>query len=192
MINRRNYSGQLSAEVKGALRRTLLKLMLLLALFAGGFLLGYVTASLDAPPSDTRSTEAVLTPIPSELSRISIAVSDVPKASEGARSTEAVLTPIPSEPSPISTAAPEVGDAPKAIPVKTSTEVPPSAQLRSDEVRETQAWLKVLGFDPGPIDGSRGPQTSAAVKRYQAARHREETGELDRSLLQQVRQEVGH
>ena len=60
--------------------------------------------------------------------------------------------------------------------------LPCPALLSSAEVRETQAWLKVLGFDPGPIDGARGPQTKAAVLRYQAARQREETGELDVSF----------
>ena len=64
--------------------------------------------------------------------------------------------------------------------------------LTSDEVREMQAWLKAFGFDPGPIDGHAGARTKAAIKRYQSARHAEETGELDRSLLRKVRREAGH
>ena len=54
-----------------------------------------------------------------------------------------------------------------------------------------QAWLKAFGFDPGPIDGSPGSRTKAAVKRYQAARQTEETGLLDRSLLRKVRKDAG-
>src|SRR4030095_16605191 len=64
--------------------------------------------------------------------------------------------------------------------------------LNNDEIREMQAWLKAFGFDPGPIDGYPGARTTAAIKRYQAARQTEETGQLDRSLLRKVRREAGH
>ena len=67
-----------------------------------------------------------------------------------------------------------------------------AAALSNDEIREMQAWLKAFGFDPGPIDGYPGARTSAAVKRYQAARQTEETGVVDRSLLRKVRREAGH
>ena len=56
---------------------------------------------------------------------------------------------------------------------------------------ETQAWLNAFGFYSGPLDGLPGPQTTDAVKRYRTARQLEETSALDRSLLQQVRQQVG-
>jgi hypothetical protein len=36
-----------------------------------------------------------------------------------------------------------------------------------------------------------GPKTTVAVKRYRVARQMEEAGGLDRSVLQQVRQQVG-
>ena len=68
----------------------------------------------------------------------------------------------------------------------------PAVVLTNDEVREMQAWLKAFGFDPGPIDGYPGARTMAAVKRYQAARQAEETGQVDRSLLRKVRREAGH
>jgi peptidoglycan hydrolase-like protein with peptidoglycan-binding domain len=64
--------------------------------------------------------------------------------------------------------------------------------LSYDEVREMQAWLKAFGFDPGPLDGVPGSRTTAAVKRYQAARQTETSGQLDRSLLRQVRKDAGH
>jgi peptidoglycan hydrolase-like protein with peptidoglycan-binding domain len=64
--------------------------------------------------------------------------------------------------------------------------------LSNDEVREMQAWLKAFGYDPGPIDGYAGARTTAAVKRYQAARGTQETGQLDRPLLRQVRRQAGH
>jgi hypothetical protein len=37
-------------------------------------------------------------------------------------------------------------------------------------VRDIQARLRDLGFDPGPIDGIRGPKTIAAVKAFQLSR----------------------
>ena len=37
-------------------------------------------------------------------------------------------------------------------------------------VRGYRARLSELGFDPGPIDGVRGPKTIAAVRAFQAAR----------------------
>lgn len=65
-----------------------------------------------------------------------------------------------------------------------------TASLSYEEVRELQARLRGLGFDPGPVDGVAGPLTTAAIKRYQVARQRPETGLLERQLLQQARQEV--
>jgi peptidoglycan hydrolase-like protein with peptidoglycan-binding domain len=76
-------------------------------------------------------------------------------------------------------------------PGPVSTPIGNTRPLSSDEVLETQAWLKAFGFDPGPLDGLPGPQTTAAVKRYRTARQMEETDALDRSILQQVPQQVG-
>jgi peptidoglycan hydrolase-like protein with peptidoglycan-binding domain len=84
-------------------------------------------------------------------------------------------------------ATPEVSE-PKAIE-KPNTK---AASLSNGELRELQAWLKVLGFDPGPVDGLVGDRTTAAIKRYQSARQLEETGVPDRTLLRQVRKDMGH
>lgn len=90
---------------------------------------------------------------------------------------------------------------PPAVPPSVAPAMPPLPEkkaadravvLTNDEIREMQAWLKAFGFDPGPIDGYPGVRTTAAIKRYQAARQAEETGELDRSLLRKVRREAGH
>ena len=37
-------------------------------------------------------------------------------------------------------------------------------------VRDLQEALKVLGYDPGPIDGTFGPATETAVKAFQQAK----------------------
>jgi peptidoglycan hydrolase-like protein with peptidoglycan-binding domain len=44
--------------------------------------------------------------------------------------------------------------------------VPAFAQ-GSDTVRGVQQSLKDKGFDPGPVDGLNGPETRAALKKYQ-------------------------
>lgn len=41
--------------------------------------------------------------------------------------------------------------------------------VADDILKNYQAKLKRLGFDPGPLDGRRGPKTTAAVKRFQTA-----------------------
>jgi cell wall-associated NlpC family hydrolase len=41
---------------------------------------------------------------------------------------------------------------------------------RGPAVSDLQSKLKAAGFDPGPVDGSFGPRTEAAVRRFQASR----------------------
>ncbi len=48
--------------------------------------------------------------------------------------------------------------------------VPAFAQS-SDTVKSVQAALKDKGFDPGPVDGKNGPETKAALKKYQEQQH---------------------
>ncbi len=65
----------------------------------------------------------------------------------------------------------------------------PAAPLTQDEIREVQTLLKARAFDPGPIDGFNGPLTVAAIKKYEAANLRTQTGHLDRALLEAMRRE---
>jgi osmotically-inducible protein OsmY len=48
------------------------------------------------------------------------------------------------------------------------------------QVMEMQQALKAKGFDPGPIDGTVGPKTTAAVRAYQKAENLTLTGQMDR------------
>ena len=50
-------------------------------------------------------------------------------------------------------------------------------------VREAQRALRDLGYDPGPIDGIVGPQTHAALAKYQGAENLPVTGELDSETM---------
>ena len=57
------------------------------------------------------------------------------------------------------------------------------------DVRRVQTRLKALGFDPGPIDGIRGPLTDAAIvafKRSQGLKARAYVGPITRAALDQA------
>ena len=70
----------------------------------------------------------------------------------------------------------------------------PAPVGRSDRelVRRAQRQLRALGFNPGGVDGTFGPETAAAVRAYQQAYRLPETGRLDeitlRSLLPEKRE----
>ena len=52
-----------------------------------------------------------------------------------------------------------------------------------DQIRGVQGRLARDGFYNGPVDGVWGPDTAAAVSRYQHAHGFEETGKLNRETL---------
>jgi uncharacterized lipoprotein YmbA len=51
------------------------------------------------------------------------------------------------------------------------------AALAGYDLASIQNALRARGFDPGPSDGLMGPRTRAAIRRYQAARDVQVTGE---------------
>jgi hyperosmotically inducible periplasmic protein len=61
----------------------------------------------------------------------------------------------------------------------------------SDRVRAVQEALKTKGFDPGPIDGIQGPQTTQAVKDFQRAENLEVTGRAGSATLNKLGVEPG-
>jgi mannosyl-glycoprotein endo-beta-N-acetylglucosaminidase len=65
---------------------------------------------------------------------------------------------------------------------------PPNREV----LRQAQRQLKALGFDPGTMDGTFGPQTEAALRAYQQAYRLPQTGRPDdvtlRSLLPEKRE----
>ena len=60
--------------------------------------------------------------------------------------------------------------------------VPAFAQ-GSDTVRSVQQALKDKGFDPGPVDGVNGPETRAALKKYQSQQNLTADGRLGPKTL---------
>ena len=85
---------------------------------------------------------------------------------------EAASTAPPPEPAPSSAAAPAAPEP-----------------LRGEEVREVQKRLQGFGFNPGPADGVAGRMTAGAVMSYQQSRRQPQTGDIDRELLEQLRQD---
>ena len=107
----------------------------------------------------------------------------------------------PSEPAPAAMeAAAHQTVPPDAQPAAPAAEPAPSNMaapvapvapepLRGEEVREVQKRLQGFGFNPGPADGVAGRMTAAAVMNYQLSRGQPQSGDIDRDLLQQLRQD---
>src|SRR5258708_20541889 len=53
----------------------------------------------------------------------------------------------------------------------------------SSNVRELQQALNDKGFDSGPVDGKAGPQTKAAIKKFQQAQNLTASGKLDQQTV---------
>ena len=92
--------------------------------------------------------------------------------------------PPPTEPVTVLALAPSIAPSPVAVAPSTV-----GRRLSIEEVREVQTKLQALGYDPGLVDGLRGPQTASAVRRYEVATGREPTGAIDQRLLERLRQE---
>lgn len=106
----------------------------------------------------------------------------------------------PTEPAPpVMVAAAQPTVLPDVQPTAPATEpatpsVAPAAiaapePLRGEEVREVQKRLQGFGFNPGPADGVAGRMTAAAVMNYQQSRGQARSGDIDRDLLEQLRQD---
>jgi peptidoglycan hydrolase-like protein with peptidoglycan-binding domain len=79
-------------------------------------------------------------------------------------------------------AAEGIAVAPKPSPSQT--------KLVTLEILEVQRRLESLGMKPGPFDGFFGPLLAAAIRRYEEARGRPAIGNVDRELLERLRQET--
>lgn len=112
--------------------------------------------------------------------------------------------PDPGPPPPPSAPPPPPSLAPVAVPQAATampavekasftpaavTPSPVPAPLRRNEIQEVQKLLWSFGFKAGPIDGAVGPATHAAVVRYRQDRGLPPMGDVDRELLEQLRQD---
>jgi hypothetical protein len=102
----------------------------------------------------------------------------------------AVVKPIAKAAVSISTALPPPADT---APISAAELTPPTEvvglPLNARGISELQTKLGKIGFSPGQIDGVAGPKTVAAIKRYQEARSRAQTGAADTAVLDQLRKE---
>jgi Putative peptidoglycan binding domain len=66
-----------------------------------------------------------------------------------------------------------------------SSPTPPAepASPRRDLVRQVQERLQIVGFNPGTIDGTMGPQTQQALRWFQNTKGLRSTGDLDEPTL---------
>ena len=124
---------------------------------------------------------------------VTAAPSPAPAVAQRPPSAADVVPPPPPPAAPVmiesrATAAPQ--PTAKAAPSPPPVPAPRDrGRLNAGEVREVQARLAILGFDPGPADGTAGPRTSAAVRRFEEATGRPPTGSVDRETWTQLRNE---
>lgn len=72
------------------------------------------------------------------------------------------------------------------------TEQRQAGGMSSETVRKAQQALKDKGHDPGPVDGIMGPQTQAAVKKFQESQaNMKGTGQLSQQTLSALGVEGG-
>jgi hypothetical protein len=165
-------------------RRLIVTLSAVLALTVGAAVAYFVSTVESRPLSRLPSAAAQPEPAPSR---------------EIASAAMAPVVPDPSPPPTSASPPTSVGDAiePAATQAPLVTDSQPApvearpseSPLQSNDVREIQAKLRSFGFNPGPVDGTAGRLTEVAVRRYQQARGQPQTGEIDRRLLEQLRQE---
>ncbi|PYN88681.1 MAG: hypothetical protein DMD87_08550 [Candidatus Rokuibacteriota bacterium] len=82
--------------------------------------------------------------------------------------------------------APQGRPDPTAPAVVGATPAREAQTQRLPFVREAQRVLRDLGYHPGPIDGTFGPQTRSALEKYQLAEKLPVTGQLDAETMERL------
>ena len=152
--------------------------------------------SVPPPSAAVQTAAAAMVPAGSEPAPAAL----VPNPPLAPSSLAAPLPASPPGPSPSPSPSPPPSPAPAPPVVEpTAPPVPPTqsqatpaesqAPLPREDVREVQARLRAFGFDPGPADGVAGAMTEDAAMAYQRHRGQRQTGEVDRELLEQLRQD---
>ena len=138
-----------------------------------------VAPTADSPPAPIKPTPSAAPLLPSAAARPEPAAAPPDSALASSSPTPTATV----EPGAMEVAP--TADSPPA-PIKPK---PRAAPLQRDEVREIQAKLQSFGFNPGRVDGNAGRMTEGAARRYQQDRGQSQTGEIDRALLDQLRQD---
>ena len=64
----------------------------------------------------------------------------------------------------------------------------PPPKRRDDNVYQAQILLKLLGYNPGPLDGQTGPRTKAAIQKFRQDSGLKNSDEASNSLLEHLRE----
>ena len=109
---------------------------------------------------------------------------------------EQTVQPEPAVPAPSSAVPPEQTVQPEPAVPAPSRAAPPEQTVQpepavagatsdadSQQVREVQAHLSRLGYNPGPIDGIMGPKTRTAIEAFQRDRGLPVDGKVTQTLL---------
>jgi mannosyl-glycoprotein endo-beta-N-acetylglucosaminidase len=72
------------------------------------------------------------------------------------------------------------------LPERFEASLAPLDLSNREVLQQAQRQMKALGFDPGTMDGTFGPQTEAAVRAYQQAYRLPQTGRLDEVTLRSI------
>jgi hypothetical protein len=137
------------------------------------------------PPSPPRTTTATAPSLPPPSPPAPGIVEPAAAAPPPKTSPAAPVEPKEVDPKEVDPKAVEA----KAVAPAPDGNTPGKNILDRSEVLALQTQLKALGLNPGPLDGVAGPQTAAAVRRYEESRGRRPTGFVDRDLLMRLQQE---
>ncbi len=81
-------------------------------------------------------------------------------------------------PQPAASAAPPAAGAAAPVPAQAAAPLPAEDQMTDADRRRVQTALARLGYYDGEVDGVFGPDTRAAIRRYQHELHSAMTGQL--------------
>ena len=126
--------------------------------------------AVQAARTPATSTAAHVQPAPAPAATATSITVAVPSPAKAAASTAAPVRPASAPPQPAANASP-LAPPPVRIVVQ-----PPT--LEREDKRLIQTILTQMGFYAGQIDGKFGPETQAAIRRYQSEINVDATGRL--------------
>jgi hypothetical protein len=132
-----------------------------------------------APPPAGAATTAPASPTEAPASAKPPETPPPAQPAETPPSAQPAETPPPAQPAET---PPPVQPAETPPPVQPAETPPPAPARRSGgiSIKNAQAALKRLGYDPGPIDNAYGRQTRSAIMQFQRSQHLPVSGFLDR------------
>ncbi|MEX1207783.1 MAG: peptidoglycan-binding protein [Acidimicrobiia bacterium] len=170
-----------------------LRSMQVITVSDGGAPTGCATPATASPPQTTTTT--TLPPLPTTTTVPSLpTTTTVPEVTTTIGATTQPLPPTTSTTAPASsttTTPPPDGTAtacvtPPAVDNLIRQQVVLWAGASGRTVRELQAFLKAIGYAPGPIDGVYGSKTEKAVKKFQRSRDLPADGIVGSQTLSEV------